>query len=456
MNSRMMFRLKFLRKALLVGALLIQQMAIAHKGYEKAPRADVIFHNAVILTMEMPDAVKQAIAIKGNKIIAVDTDLKVLELAGPDTKVVDMKGYTIMPGLVDAHSHWFNDFWEGNPDIEDSQDLMIKNGITTVGNMYATPEVIAYMRDYEPNLKVRTSLYMTKTTNCGDVEDNWYLNYPPTSEPGEMLRIGGIKIFADGGSCGAPAVSVERVPGGGLGNLFHTQGLLTQMVKKAHDANYQVAIHGIGDRGIEQALNAIEYALDGEPNHLRHRIEHSAILTPELIDRFGELDVIATIFGYKRTCWLPEELPEFYQQAENAHRSLIDQNPNLYVAWHGDDPIVEPANPFIDMFSLATRIDVISEEQPCYPPDWLADETLSVKQILKIMTLGSAYALNRDDEVGSLRPGKFADLIAISANPLKVDSKNLKDIYVWLTMIDGEVLYYKSMPRKFEDKVLLN
>ncbi len=80
-------------------------------------------------------------------------------------------------------------------------------------------------------------------------------------------------------------------------------------------------------------MNAIELVLDGGPNSLRHRIVHNVILPPELIRRYGEVGAVATNFGYKRTCWLPAVLPEFYQQAENAHRSLIDQNPNLHVAW---------------------------------------------------------------------------------------------------------------------------
>ena len=248
-------------------------------------------------------------------------------------------------------------------------------------------------------------------------------------------------MMADGGSCGAPAVSVERVPGSGFGDLHHSQGTLNELVKVADRAGYQVAIHAIGDVAIEQALNAIEFALDGRPNNARHRIEHAAVLPPEIIRRFGEVRAIPIVFGYKRTCRLPKELPEFYQEAENAHRSLIAQNPGLPVAWHGDDPWVAPVNPFVDMFSLATRIDVISPKGPCEPPEWLADERLEVKQILRMMTINAAYALDRDQEVGSLEPGKLADFIVLSDNPLAVSLDELKDIQVLATVIGSEVLY---------------
>ncbi len=111
--------------------------------------------------------------------------------------------------------------------------------------------------------------------------------------------------------------------------------------------------------------------------------------------------------------------------------------------WHGDDPWVEPANPFIDMHNLVTRIDTISEGGPCHPPQWLVNQALTVPQTLKIMTTGAAYALDRDEEVGSLKPGKYADLIVLSANPLKVNVNELKDITIKATMIGGDVMYSK-------------
>ncbi len=426
--------------ALLLGSLTFVTVSQAG-GWPANQEPDMILHNAVILTMEPGAGTQQAIAIRQEKIMAVGSDEQVLRLQGRRTQVIDMRGHTIMPGLVDAHTHLFNDFTEQSPNMSVAQQRAIENGITTLANMYATPEIIANIRAFKSNLKVRTSVYMSKTTNCGVVDSDWYLAYPPSRVAGERFRIGGIKLFTDGGTCGQAAVSVERVPGQGLGNLFFSQDGLNELVKVAHQAGYQVAIHAIGDRGIEQALNAIEFVLDGKPNHLRHRIEHSAVLTKESIARFGELGVVPTLFGYKRTCWLPEDLPLFYQQTENAHRSLLEKNPDLHVAWHGDDPWVEPLNPFIDMYSLATRIDVISDDAPCKPPRWLAQQALSVPQILKMMTISSAYALGRDQEVGSLVAGKYADLIVLSANPLVIELDEIRHIQVQATMIGGKVLF---------------
>ncbi len=84
---------------------------------------DMILYNAVILTMEPRNPIQKAIAIKGEKIMAGSDDDSILSLASNSTRVFNMQKYTIMPGLVDAHSHWFN---AGNSGLDESQQLLLK------------------------------------------------------------------------------------------------------------------------------------------------------------------------------------------------------------------------------------------------------------------------------------------------------------------------------------------
>lgn len=140
------------------------------------------------------------------------------------------------------------------------------------------------------------------TDNCGKVLGDWYKEYPVTRHPGEMLRIGGVKLFADGGTCERPALSYELRPGEGLGDLFHTQEALHEMVLAAQTSGYQVAIHAIGDQAVEQAQNAIAYALDGQLNNFRHRIDYNSVVRPELLARYGEIRIIPVVFGLCPHC----------------------------------------------------------------------------------------------------------------------------------------------------------
>ncbi|MCB0493166.1 MAG: amidohydrolase family protein [Cyclobacteriaceae bacterium] len=403
--------------------------------------ADIVFYNGTVITMNEAYPEGQAIAIKGKKILGVGTTLQALTTANRDTKLYDLKGKTIMPGIVDAHTHVFNDRDRFGLDLNGAQELLFENGITTMGNLFCTEEFVAEMRAFEPNLKVKTSLFLTKTFPCGEIQDSWYHEYPTTRTPGEVLRINGVKITADGGSCGDMAVSEEFIPGTtGLGDLWHTQSEINEMVLEADKAGYQVAIHAIGDRAIEQAQNAIAYALDGRPNTLRHRIEHNSAIRPDLLPRYSEFGIIPVIFGWKKICDFYPRSP-FYELADFPYRTLIDYDPDLPVAWHGDDPYRGPVNPFIELHSMVTRTEVSETGELCTPPAWLAAQTIPVATAIKLMTLNAAYSLFRETETGSLQAGKYADLIVISANPLSIDPRDIHDIEIQLTMANGEVVY---------------
>ncbi len=412
--------------------------------------ADVIFHNGAILTMEADRLGAGAIAIKSQSILAVGTDEEILALEGPQTQVVDLQGRALMPGFVDAHTHILAAPDDYGTNLEGVQDLALMHGITTLADMSGTPELLEQMQalEREGKLRVRTSLYLGYNTNCGDVLGGWYEEYLPTRVPGEMLRIGGVKIFADGGSCNAPAVSFEYPNGVGHGDLYFTQEGLDRVVAEVQAEGYQVAIHALGDRAIEQVQNAIAAALDAQPNTFRHRIEHNAVLRADLMHRYSEIGIVPVIFGRFPTCFRLGTSNEFryaipveYQTWEWPWRELLDANPGLPIAWHGDDPPLPPLDPLVDLYGFVTRRDIAEDGSICEPPDWLAGSAITVQEALRLMTVGSAYALFRDEEVGSLQPGKLADVIILSEDPLTLDPDTIKDIEVLMTMVGGQVEY---------------
>jgi predicted amidohydrolase YtcJ len=415
-------------------------------------QAELIFYNGTVLTMEGESWDAQAVAVRGDKIMAVGSDAEVIALQGPGTQVIDLDGRTLMPGFVDAHTHIFNDAWYWEMDMEGTQQLALQNGITTLANMYVPPEFVEEMRAFEREGKliIRTSLYLIYDDACGVVYGDWYMAHPPTRGFGEKLRIGGVKIFSDGGVCGMPALSFDYPEdwGGGQGDLWLSQAELNQAVAQAHNAGYQVAIHAIGDRAVETVQNAIEFALAGQPNTLRHRIEHNVIVRPELRTRYGEIGIVPAIFGWPPTCaelagesWGAIVGPERLSWLRN-YRALLDANPGLHVTWHGDDPWVGPISPILELYGLVTRKEIAEDGVTiCEPPDWLAATALTVEEALPLMTIDAAYAIFREDEVGSLKAGKLADLIILSDNPLTVDPDAIKDIELLMTMVGSRVEY---------------
>ena len=160
--------------------------------------------------------------------------------------------------------------------------------------MFVEPGFLQGMHAFaqEGKLKIRTSLYLRYNRGC-NIFGDWHLDHPPILDPAQMLRIPGVKIFedsaCDGG--GAPAWSLE-LPGR---NLSLTEEELTNVVAQAQNNGYQAAIHAIHDRSVETALTAIENALAGAPNTYRHRIEHNTWIRPELLTRYGQIGIVASV-----------------------------------------------------------------------------------------------------------------------------------------------------------------
>ena len=67
--------------------------------------ADVILHHGLFTTLDKSNPTASAVAIKDGKFIAVGGDAEVMAFAGPSTKVVDLKGKRVLPGLIDNHTH---------------------------------------------------------------------------------------------------------------------------------------------------------------------------------------------------------------------------------------------------------------------------------------------------------------------------------------------------------------
>ena len=68
------------------------------------------------------------------------------------------------------------------------------------------------------------------------------------------------------------------------------------------------------------------------------------------------------------------------------------------------------------------------------------DECISVRSALRAITLGAAYTLKMDGEIGSIEAGKWADFAVLDADPLEVDPRALKDVPVHGTMIGGRAV----------------
>ena len=240
---------------------------------------------------------------------------------------------------------------------------------------------------------------------------------------------GPLKIFVDGGYRCAMRVMRDGRPRTS-GFLFYTRDELSARLVAAWRAGRDVVCHAIGNLGIETAVDAIAAAIRTVPEgRARVRIDHAIFLTAELIARIAELDIWVVeqpsfLWDWRGPAAAPTPDPAILTRPfASAARAGVKQ------AFSSDYPCGTNA-PLLGIAAAVTRT---SREGHVAAPD----EAISAAAALEAYTLGAARAAGIDGVAGSLGPGKRADLLVLSANPLEVPPAKLASIAVLETWIGG-------------------
>lgn len=400
-----------------------------------ADAADVVYLGGDVVTMDDAIGTAEALAVKGDLIAAVGSRSNIEALIGDDTTIIDLEGRALAPGFVDPHTHILSDL--GN--FAEGQAIALAAGITSLGDGSVEPELYdSFVSVASSNeLRIRTSMYLTRTDTCGVDMGDWYTAHPAGSTPADRLRVGGVKIFDDGGTCGPPALSETFAEGFEPGNAFNSVDSLTEWIGAADADGYQVIVHAMGDLAIRDVQDAYAQVLGTDGNPLRHRIDHNAIPAPDIVSRYGELGLIPVVFALSGSCEPDTPWTDFYRANGDRPADIVNANPEVPVAWHGDDPWVPPMSPMLDVYSLVTRDEFAEDGSICEAPAWAASGGVSIEQAYAMTTINAAFALGVEHSVGSLVPGKKADLLVLSANPLVVPIGDVPGIDVLSTVIGG-------------------
>ena len=117
-----------------------------------------------------------------------------------------------------------------------------------------------------------------------------------------------------------------------------------------------------------------------------------------------------------------------------AFRTLLDRGASLAF---GTDWDVAPLNPLLGLYAAVTRATLDGK----HPDGWVPEQKLSIEEAIEAYTLGSAYAEFEESNKGSISPGKYADLVLLNADILKIDPKLLPDVKVKMTMVGGKIVF---------------
>ena len=255
----------------------------------------------------------------------------------------------------------------------------------------------------------------------------------------EALRNPGRKVSAGSGRSGAtiPVWGMKLVIDRTTGTIRPDRKELVEILSEARTLGWPVAMHAVEEETLEAALEALEAVVADNSSVCAHRIEHGSVCPPRLAARLAALGVTVVT------------QPSFVYYFGERYLAMVDpeKQPHLYPlgTWlqHGipmggssDCPLVPPS-PLMGMYAAATRRAENGELVG-------ADQKIQVEAAVALYTSGAARACGLESAAGSLEPGKSADLVLLSSNPLTTAPDQIKDIEVRLTMTGGKIVWEAS------------
>jgi predicted amidohydrolase YtcJ len=252
------------------------------------------------------------------------------------------------------------------------------------------------------------------------------------------LTVRAIKCMADGalGSHGALLLSAFDDQPESTGLRVQSLADIRRTAVLALEHDYQLCTHAIGDRANREVLDLYAEMIRSRPgSDLRWRIEHVQHLDPEDIPRFGDLGVIASMQANHATSDGPFVVTRLGSQRARvgayAWRSLLDSGARIV---NGTDTPVENVDPLLCFRSAVTRR--MADGTQFFP-----EQCMTRREALRSYTIDAAYGAFQERELGSLEPGKRADLVVLSGNPLTAPEAELGTIRVLQTIVGGKVEY---------------
>lgn len=332
----------------------------------------------------------------------------------------------------------FRDLARTEASVRSYGKVAIRAGVTTITDLFSTlgdedvERLIAITS--EPDYPVRLVPAMgALAVSPTDIAER-ALDMKKRST--EKLRLGAVKLMTDGSIQGYTArvkwpLYVTGHPNG-IWNTAPEQ--IHQLCEALHSAGVQMHIHTNGDEASEIALDAIEAALRKTPwqGH-RHVLQHCQMMGADQMRRSAELGVCTNIFAnhiyYFGDQHAALTIGEDRASRMDACRTALDEGVRMTI--HSDAPVT-PLGPLFTAWCAVNRQTMSGR---CLGPE----QRISVEEALYAITLGAAYTLKLDDEIGSIECGKRADFAVLGDDPTSVDPAALKDVPVLGTVLGGNI-----------------
>jgi predicted amidohydrolase YtcJ len=255
------------------------------------------------------------------------------------------------------------------------------------------------------------------------------------------LRLGGLKIFADGALGPRTAAMIAPYEGepDNYGVIVTEKSTMYELVSRASRAGFPSTIHAIGDQAVRDVLDvyaavrAEERGRGLQPTDRRHRIEHVQIIHPDDAGRLAALDVIASMQPIHATADYLMSDRYWGKRSQYAYNARLQIDQGARVAFGSDSP-VEPFDPLLGIYAAVTRR---RPDGSPGPDGWYPDLRLTVDEAVRGYTIGPAYAGGMERRLGRIAPGFLADFTAFDRDIYAIPADDLLRTRVVGTMTGG-------------------
>ena len=252
------------------------------------------------------------------------------------------------------------------------------------------------------------------------------------------FTIGPLKLVADGALGSRTAALRKPYPDdpSNYGILNFTDQEMDELVDMANRAGMQIAIHGIGDRTIDQIISSFEKALKAYPrtDH-RHGIVHCQITHPEQLKKMKELGLMAYIqpIFLRSDQWIvTERVGEDLASTSYDWRTMTDMGIHL---GFGSDCPVEPFDVLSNMYYA------VEAKDPDKEIPWHPEHAVTLEEAIRSFTIEGAYASFSESRRGRILPGYAADFVVIDRDITALGPESLTEAKVLFSFVDGKEVY---------------
>lgn len=317
----------------------------------------------------------------------------------------------------------------------DAEKVSLSLGLTTVDDAGLDREIIELIDRLQKEGKMKLRVYAM--VNHMPENLDYYLDKGVYKT--DRLNVRSFKIFTDGalGSRGAAMRKSYSDRHNHFGLMITPMEELERTAKRLAASDFQMNSHAIGDSATISVLRAYQNALKGK-NDKRWRVEHAQIISPEGFDFFEQNhNIIPSVQPTHATSdmnWAQDRIGAERMKGAYAYNDLLQKSGVVAL---GTDFPVEQVNPMYTLYSAVARKDLK------HLPDegFQMENALTREETIRGMTIWAAFSNFEENEKGSLEKGKFADFVILDKDPMEVQERQLSEIKVLATFINGEKVY---------------